>query len=73
MKGFKIRPTEPCKGAVIFLHGIGDTGKGWAKVYLGTKTNIEIIISKLLSELGFVEISIGGFCGISRICGIQVP
>lgn len=26
---YRIQPTEPIKGAVIFLHGLGDQGQGW--------------------------------------------
>ncbi|PRP77876.1 acyl-protein thioesterase 1,2 [Planoprotostelium fungivorum] len=30
MKPIIISPTTPSKGTVIFLHGLGDTGAGWA-------------------------------------------
>jgi len=30
---YKIRATAPVKGAVIFLHGLGDSGEGWSSEF----------------------------------------
>ena len=29
---YKIKATKPSGGAVIFLHGLGDSGEGWSMV-----------------------------------------
>jgi len=29
---YRVKPTGDCKGAVIFLHGLGDSGEGWSSV-----------------------------------------
>ena len=29
---YKVKAKEPSKGAVIFMHGLGDSGEGWSQV-----------------------------------------
>jgi len=45
---YRIAPKEPCKGAVIFLHGLGDSGSGWSQEFK------ERIASKYRKDLCFV-------------------
>ena len=29
---YKVKAKDTCKGAVIFMHGLGDSGEGWSQV-----------------------------------------
>ena len=33
---YKVKAKEPSKGAVIFMHGLGDSGEGWSQVNYST-------------------------------------
>jgi len=44
---FRVKPTGTCKGAVIFLHGLGDDGEGWA-------SNFKDRLSSYRKDLCFV-------------------
>ena len=48
---YRVQPKETAKGAVVFLHGLGDSGQGWSmvshmmrmfekKTYLNFKTSL---------------------------------
>ena len=36
---YKIKATKPSGGAVIFLHGLGDSGEGWSMVSLSINSD----------------------------------
>ncbi|CBY19004.1 unnamed protein product [Oikopleura dioica] len=44
---YRIQPTEPIKGAVIFLHGLGDQGQGW-------HSEFKQRLSKYRKDIGFI-------------------
>ena len=31
---YKVKAKEPSRGAVIFMHGLGDSGEGWSQVII---------------------------------------
>ena len=59
---YRVQPKETAKGAVVFLHGLGDSGQGWSMVsrmiwMLEKKLNlISRVFSMKTPKIGFIGI-----------------
>ena len=41
---YKVKAKATCKGAVIFMHGLGDSGEGWSQVSFALELDCLILV-----------------------------